>query len=154
MFALEYFACSRRTWYDLTQGLLRACFKVLWTFYTLVTYVPAQDSISGKHQNPSPTQTELLSAGSDTTQSGKGVNSALRPSSKSKSITGIPDKNGTRSGDTISGVVMGPVIPLSEKRTASMPVTPFLESSLEGFGLSSMHQSSSNASLTTEVMAI
>ncbi|KAG0610116.1 hypothetical protein M758_7G039700 [Ceratodon purpureus] len=45
---------------------------------------------------------------------------------------------------------MGPVIPLSEKRTASMPVTPFLESSLEGFGLSSMHQSSSNASLTTE----
>ena len=84
------------------------------------------------------------------------VNSARgvvpRPSSKFKSSLGTVDKNGIQDGDTISGVAMGPVIPVSEKRTASMPVTPFLESSLGSPGPSSMHKVPSNASIVSEVI--
>jgi len=78
------------------------------------------------HQYSASTQTE--ENGNDRTQPGKVVSTggmASRPSSRfeKSSTTGTVDKNG-------SNIPLGPAIPLSEKRTASMPVTPFLEQSV------------------------
>nr|APT68165.1 E3 ubiquitin ligase [Grimmia pilifera] len=108
----------------------------------------SKESMLSKVHDSSPTQTELLS--SDRTHSGKVINSTRgvvpRPSFKSKRSTSTLDKN----GGTFPGVMMGPAIPLSDKRTASMPVTPFLESSLGSPGPSSIHQVSSNATVASE----
>lgn len=104
-----------------------------------------------KVHDTSPTQPESLS--SDRTHSGKVTNSTRgvvpRPSFKSKRSTGTFDKNES----TFSGVMIGPAIPLSEKRTASMPMTPFLEFPLGGPGPSSAHQVSSNATVASEVIS-
>jgi hypothetical protein len=100
--------------------------------------------MSGRGQSSSPTQTELWSSGR--AQSEKAATStrgvALRPS--------VRFKSSSQTGDSVPGVMM--IIPLSEKRTASMPVTPVLESSLGSPGPSSIHQVPSNATVSTEVI--
>lgn len=102
----------------------------------------SKDSMSGRGQSSSPTQMELWSSGRAQSEKAATTTRGIAPRPS------VRVKSSSQTGDSVPGVMM--MIPLSEKRTASMPVTPVLESSLGSPGPSSIHQVPSNATVSAE----